>query len=280
VNERRDIKLIREAQSKQGAGNWISKHGYGDLLYVDDRDIDGDNIPDIVVRQRVDNAPYIVKGYTTDDSGYPLRHQYYTEYPTREERRGHSMKEWFDENAISEHADQGLRRVYKPEYVALYERDKALGYKMPKPRETVSIAQAFKQYIMKPIMKYLKLYLRERNVILTPEAVRKAEQVFRNTVLTVPVLEEIYGTDQISGIDDNNVISKLSSRKEVKDGCIIILQKIIKDRGSYAGNIISALIRVFDGIGAIPNGINLNELHEYTYNALVNGDGEFTQQIV
>jgi hypothetical protein len=94
---KRDIKLIRDAQSKQGAQKWIDDRNYGDFLEVKDDDVDGDGVPDIMVVDKQSRKPHIVKGYTTRDSKAPYRALYYTQYPTRASRKDHNMREFLDD---------------------------------------------------------------------------------------------------------------------------------------------------------------------------------------
>ena len=87
-----DVKLIKDAQSLQGAQNWIERNGWNGKYGAYQKDVNGDTIPDIVVQRLdsegnpIDNDYVIVNGYTTTDSTYPYRHAYYTQYPTRQER--------------------------------------------------------------------------------------------------------------------------------------------------------------------------------------------------
>jgi hypothetical protein len=150
-----------------GAENWIRRAGLQDKLFVDDTDVDGDDYPDIVVRERAyPHAPYIVKGYTTTSSNYPLRSDYYNVYPTASSRKGHSFREFVDDHFIESYGDHGLTRAYKPKILAHAEKMKKAGYDIRLPSKVLSIPQAFKIFIMKPIMTEIKAVAKEDNMIL------------------------------------------------------------------------------------------------------------------
>jgi hypothetical protein len=242
-NMKRDkfIRLIKNAQSKAGAENWIIRNGYEPHLYVDDRDIDGDNIPDIVVRKRSDRSPYIVKGYTTEQSAYPQRNRYYTKYPTAAARKGHSYRDFVDHDTIESFADKGFTRVLNKDAYDTLQKSRAQGYKVSIPNKSLTNNQAFKYFIMKPLMNAYKevAYSYDDNLTLEPTLVRNIEAYIRDNIITVPVLVRVYGAG-ILQMEDKKEWRKLANRKEVKDGCRVMIQRLIENR--MTDDVYSALV--------------------------------------
>ena len=91
LDMQRDFKRVANALSVQGAQEIIDKHNYNSPdapWHVTSNDENGDNIPDIIIRN-ANGDPIVVNGWTTKGSDYPERYQYYNAYPTRAERRAH-----------------------------------------------------------------------------------------------------------------------------------------------------------------------------------------------
>ena len=62
-------------------------------------DIDDDGINEYVVRRGNSTGPRIaVNGYTTKLSDWPVRKEFYVKYPTRAQRKGHTIREFVNED--------------------------------------------------------------------------------------------------------------------------------------------------------------------------------------
>ena len=74
---KRDFKKVSKALTKEGADNIVAKHNAksNNQWSVDDADVNGDNIPDIIIKNQQGN-PIVVNGWTTKKSDYPLRYLY------------------------------------------------------------------------------------------------------------------------------------------------------------------------------------------------------------
>jgi hypothetical protein len=239
---KRDVRLIKDAQSKAGAEDWIVRNGQQANLYVDDRDIDGDNIPDIIVRKRSDRTPYIVKGYTTEQSGYPQRYQYYTKYPLASDRKGHSYQDFIDETTVGQFTDGGYTRVPDERVLAALNQSKAQGYRVTLPKEKMTSVQAFKYFIMKPLIKGYKDFCKEFEGYqsqLTGQTVRTLETYLRNNLITIQVLRQLYG-DQVLQVD-GTLWKKLAQKKDVKQGCELMTKTLIKNRNM--DDVVYALVK-------------------------------------
>jgi hypothetical protein len=202
AEKKRDIKLIREAMTQQGAQNYIDRRGLGEFLVVDNTDIDGDNIPDIIVRERGTDMPIIVKGYKTEQSDYPIRYSYYTDIP-RERRKGYPMKDYITEKLGTRYTRPTEREFIDVSNANMLSNFKRLGYKDMFPRTKITIPNAFKVHVFKPIMKCLKEVLKEYEIPLNlgPVEARDMETAIRNQLITIPAMQALYG-DEILNIDE------------------------------------------------------------------------------
>jgi hypothetical protein len=228
VNLKRDVKLIKDAQSAAGAKDWIIRNGLEKHLYVDERDFDGDGIPDIVVRTREGDQPYIVKGYTTDKSNYPDRYRYHTTYPLKENRKGHPMREYLEDQMIDSYSDYGFTRNLKPEADEYAKRVKRAGYNAYHPRPKLSYIQAFKNFVFKPLLSMIKEFYKEshQSLRLPPTYVRELEGLIRDNIVTIPVLTRVYDLN-ISDLNLKQYWTRLTQRKEVRDGCELVTKYLI-----------------------------------------------------
>jgi hypothetical protein len=225
---KRDVKLIKDAQSIKGAEDWIVRNGYEKSLYVDARDFDGDGIPDIVVRTREGNKPYIIKGYTTDKSNYPDRLRYHTAYPLKENRKGHPMAEYLEEQMLDKYDDYGFTRIHKKEADEYAKRVKLAGYKAYHPKSKLSYIQAFKIHVFKPLLNIVKGFFKDMKAALRlpPLAVRQLEGILRDNIITIPVMKRIYDID-FQDDTYKQYWTRLTQRKEVRDGCETVTKYII-----------------------------------------------------
>jgi hypothetical protein len=269
---KQDVRLIKDAQSKAGAEDWIQRNGLEDHLFVDDRDIDGDNVPDIIVRRRAanpqDRTPYIIKGYTTDPSKYPLKNKYYSQYPLAADRVGHSYQDFLDYELVQGYGDHGYTRNIKPEYQKVIEDSRAKGYGIRQPRKNLTNNQVFKHFIMKPLMNVYREVLKTefpnaKNTGLDGLVVRNLEAAIRDNLVTVPVMVKVYG-EEILNTDKENW-RKLSQRKEVKEGCKFVLQELVsrKNTNEVITPLVEALIDFLAQTNSIPAGVDPNELKEF-----------------
>ena len=72
--------------------------GGNNKYYGADEDIDHDGVPEFVVRRGDASGPKIaVNGYTTKLSDWVVRKPFYEKYPSRQERKGHNVKQYVNE---------------------------------------------------------------------------------------------------------------------------------------------------------------------------------------
>ena len=173
LNLQRDFKRVAGALSVQGAQAIVNKHNATSKpsahWRVQHEDINGDNIPDIVIRNSK-NEPVVVNGWTTKRSDYPTRYMYYNTYPTREDRKGHPYPDFkrdelhqvkYDDTSIDVHKRGNVESYNEQAYPANWQ----LGsYNVPKPKR-LGAYQRFQRYILKDRLDYIIHYFQEQNLI-------------------------------------------------------------------------------------------------------------------
>ena len=106
---KQDIKRINNAMTVEGARQWIKNQKLDKYYTAEEKDIDGDGISDVLVRDAAGKL-VIVNGYTLKPSDYPLRKIYYG--LSKEERK-----------PFTQNGGQGYRTwvndaYYQPQYDA------------------------------------------------------------------------------------------------------------------------------------------------------------------
>lgn len=218
-----DIKQIKEAQSLEGAKNWIEKNKWTGKYGAYEKDINGDSIPDVVVQrldgdgQPIDGNYVIVNGYTTAESTYPYRHAYYSAFPTREERK-EAKKDGLDYRGY-------VKSLYNPQYedgmkitAFANQEGKELAQKLLKagytkvlePKDRSSY-QVFCSSVIKPIFDVFKYHLKNN---LGGAAFSKIASMIWNQTILIPAMVYVYGNDVMNVSDEEWV--KLRSRTDVK----------------------------------------------------------------
>jgi hypothetical protein len=266
-----DIKFIKDAQSKVGAIDWIRRNGYQDSLYVDEKDIDNDGIPDIIIKKRSDRSPYIVKGYTTTQSDYPYRYQYYTKYPLAEDRKGHSYRDYLNDRIVSK-INKDMTRTYNTEEEEFIKKERAVGYKMYAPPKKIGVATAFNTLIIKPVIDVIKANAKRRNIplILDGTTVRQIEAYIRANVISIPVLKVVYGDDIMQ--QNQEIVNKLLMKRDIQDACREIVSELLAHREDIAQNMIKAVTDILISIGKMQPPANTEQADTFAnevYDSLI-----------
>jgi hypothetical protein len=229
---KRDVKLIKDAQSLVGAQRWVARHG-GDRVYnVSNADVNNDNIPDIIVKDKL-GKDIIINGYTTESSLWPHKHYYYTDHPTADQRRGHSFRDYVDNLYTKDYSPDGLEREFRPNAIALDEKHKSAGYKSLLPKEKVKTNQAFKQFIMKPLFAAIKeAYKTDEELeplVIPNNAPAQVEASLRQNLVVLPILRQVYGETVLQASPAER--AKLAMRKEIKEQSRYVVGNLIKSLG-------------------------------------------------
>lgn len=177
----RDIKRVKNAISPQGAQALVDKHNatakpsahwklnkrnpQGPATLTNLTDINNDGIPDVIITN-ANNQPVYVNGYTTTNSNYPIDLAYYTKYPTRADRHGHSLNDFKNElyNVTYDVDNDDIRQrgnvtAFDPhvEYLDGYDLNK---FKLKQPKRMTSFNR-FKKFV---VGLYIDRVLQELNV--------------------------------------------------------------------------------------------------------------------
>jgi hypothetical protein len=250
LNKKRDIRLIRDAQTKQGAEEYIARRNLQDHLYVTDNDVDGDGINDIIVRQKQTELPIIIDGYKTEKSRFPLRQAYYTEYPTREARKGKSINDYTAQQ-LDPVYDSPTHRKFNEEKARLAQYWASKGYAKVVPKENINIPTAFKLHFYKPIMKSLKEVLKANNIplSLSPQDARDLESAIRAQLITIPAMRKAY-TDAIMNVSDEEW-NWFQGRKGYKEKASEILLRMFDYKEDNTITILSLIIIKLVELGAV-----------------------------
>lgn len=177
----RDVKRVSSAISPLGAETMVAKHNKANpkspwkLNKIDPSqpaslhnltDINNDGIPDVII-SNANNYPMYVNGYTTKRSDYPIRLNYYNEYPTRKSRKGYPISEY-------------KKDIWNPEYVDSGDDFKAYGnvdFSFPNQLKGYNI----KGYSVKE-PKRMSSYSRYRKFVVGPIVDKLINQLSNNHV--------------------------------------------------------------------------------------------------
>ena len=216
---KQDVKQIKDAQSVQSANEWIERHKLSDIYEATGRDLDHDNIPEVVVQTKVGKKPVIVNGYTTVPSLFPYRNAYYTTYPSYEGRveahkQGINLRSYIDDIYNPEYDESGRKVTrYTGKEWKEWEADlKRAGIKesqliKPKGRSTY---QSFVSRCISPIYQAIK-YL---NGVKPPFSLTDMASVIWNQFILIPAMVYVYGSG-IRSVSDEQW-KNLRGKKDVK----------------------------------------------------------------
>ena len=164
----RDIKRVKSAISPQGAEALVTRHNatakpsshwklnkqnpQAPASLTNLTDINNDGIPDVVI-SNANNQPIYVNGYTTTNSTYPVDLAQYNKYPTRNDRRGHSLndfkKELYNVQYDVDNEDISKRGnvIGAAPHVDYLDGCDLNKYHMPQPKRITSFNR-FKKYML------------------------------------------------------------------------------------------------------------------------------------
>jgi hypothetical protein len=262
VKLKQDVKMIKEAQSKKGAEDWIRNAGLQDFLFADEADFDDDGFPDILVRERAhpENA-YIVNGYTTAPSLYPQRHEYYTDLPNVSDRKDQPFNKYIENLYSYTSPDDPLTRTSSPGIDGMFKLFANKGYAVKRPSKTISPMNGFKEFIMKPVIALIK----KQGITLPREYIKMITDQYFHNLITFPALESVYGGD-IYRVQDKTEINKLARRPEAKVAIRQFAINLIQNRLSIADELVNSITDQLTDAGTI-TGENASD---FAY--LVSGD--------
>ena len=228
LNMQRDFKRVANALSVQGAQAIVNKHNAispNSQWRVRHEDLNGDKIPDIVIVNDK-NKPIVVNGWTTKQSDYPERYQYYQKYPSREQRKEHPFQDFKRDELYQYQYDDENPNVHIRGNVTSYNKnafpkDWQLGrYNVDhKPKQRLSAYQRFQRYVLKPCLDFAIERFKQNGIIQENENGSWDGKLQIIAKLTghlwnrwvVKTVADRYGKD----IDDKDFV-KYKNRKEGK----------------------------------------------------------------
>ena len=186
LDNKKDIKRRRKAMTFTGAQDIVNKRNAANPnsapWSVSDEDVNGDNIPDIIIKNG-SNHPIYINGYTTAKSDWPARFNFYTDYDAaarkqyRNEHGGKSitvpiyLKEKLnysynnDLNGNPHHLGE-MTGYTMPESWRDYKLD---GYSFVKEKRKNAFAR-FRDYVVSHVVEDVINALRTQNILdITPK---------------------------------------------------------------------------------------------------------------
>jgi hypothetical protein len=253
----RDIKQIKEAQTLQGAQEYINRHGLQDDLEALRQDVDGDGIDDVLVRTKNTEFPYIINGYTTATSAFPYRSRYYADYPTKAARKEVPYKQYIDDKLGNVYTNYGLKRILNSNAVAWSDKLAAKGYKRLNTNPNISVPTVFKNVIMKPFMNALKAILKNANTgfsgapIQYAQVIRATETELRDQLITNPALIAASVEGEAVFNKPEKEIKKLKNSKAVKEYSRFYMHELSRNRNENLPSIVAFCIETFVNSGIL-----------------------------
>jgi hypothetical protein len=154
LDHKMELKKIPLLGSAATAQKYLDDHHMASKYRLDTtNDLNGDNVPDVVVWNRRTQQPYTINGYRLKKSDWGARNMYYNENDTPEKRDGKSYSEWLNNNEFWDttiNKSNPYRRSIEPKGKAI-NYIKA-GWRIPKrPQKSIKPYTIFCR-IVKPIL--------------------------------------------------------------------------------------------------------------------------------
>ena len=151
--------------------NYGKQRYYGKL-----EDYDEDGFPiEYVIRRGGENGPIVaVNGYTIKTSDYPWKQAYYNAYPTSEQRKETTYRQFIRDKYGAEYDDDNMSiKGYKldPEKDEWTQKVKSFGYRYPVPKDRTPY-QAFAELITHPLIKSIIANIADSKGV-EPKEIRK-----------------------------------------------------------------------------------------------------------
>ena len=249
VNLKNDVKQIKEAQSVASAQDWIDRHGYQNLYDVVEEDLDGDNFPEVVVKDKT-GKKVIVNGYTTEPSLFPYRREYYSTHPTKESRKNKPWKNFIKTefyNPTYDATGRGITGISE----AAAQFDELItdnGYTRTMKPKNRSTYQVFTSRCIAPFyqaLRYLNLHV--------PFKLAQLSAYVWKEIVRDPALSYVYG-EAVLQVTDKKELAKLCSKQEVKDAIENIAVPILTQARTIFDNVLPIVIDVWRNHGYNLNG--------------------------
>jgi hypothetical protein len=236
LDRHHDVRFIPKTEDYQDAQKWLAKHHMDERYYAVNQDLDQDGIPDVEIREKGSDRPVVFKGYTVAKSRAPQRTMLAATYPDWDERKKHNFADALDEQTGTTYRSPFERTMMNEDRVNYIEQLRSQGYRIRAPKKKISVASAFKYFIMKPIMRAIKATLKDANVRIkwaAADAV-KLEKVLRVNVVTDVAMRAVYGDEAVNNMDPPTY-EDMRKVNKVPEYEMFTLDTLVKNRRQIAG---------------------------------------------
>lgn len=244
LHMQREFKQVKQALSKEGADNLVRKRNAANPnlppWHVEYGDYNNDSIPDVIVHNAA-HQPIIVNGWTTTQSEYPTKFEYYSMYPTKEARK--AVRAEMAEAQGKPIDKINAYKVFKRAFAAHEDNAgkladiKTAHYKVPKNKPPSSYQQ-FNSKIFTPIANSVFEQLQiPKNVSAMAKACGK---IWKEHVLDVVARKGGY-----QGYDDPRFIAKKKDpgcKQAIDNRCAGIYNLVIENNDEQFNNLIHSTI--------------------------------------
>ena len=154
--------------TKTGAEAWVANNHPNEGWYVNQDDLDNDNINDITIYDSKGNI-YALNGHTLKPSNLASLNPFYSQFPTKELRKQARAEGWTPNKfavryVAGEEKDFDINNPYEVKYKDDYEnsalyRNLKAQHRLPHIPKTRSPYQLFTQFIVKPVFDAYKSFM-------------------------------------------------------------------------------------------------------------------------
>jgi hypothetical protein len=195
----------------------------------------------------------------------PYRRDFYTAYPTRELRKGHTFRDYLRMEKLNPTFDDyGLHAKYDPEGLQYLENIRSKGYKQVRVSENISPTLVFKRFFMQPMMQCIKrLFKTEYEQPIkwnyNALAARNLEAFLRINTFTIPILQIIFGDkilDKLRTMDEEEekkYIQKIMAKPAYKEAIRMAIRELVKNSNEVLTNMVPIMYDYLTTVKTIVN---------------------------
>ena len=255
---KKDITRKNAFMSKEAFDAWDEKRG--NKYAMEDIDLDGDEFPEMVVKNPKGQL-VAVNGYTVKRSDWGVRRPFYTEYPTRQARKGQTLGK-FVRDVIYETTDDDFddygyaKDGYLDRIKNIQSKPQFAGYSMK--ASTPSSYNLFLSKIIKPSIDYIMKRLSGANKEIIKDIREQCDldygkgwmMIFAselwNDWIKNPILKQLSPNirqyldkynenhvDKISNVQDVKFLNWLLNKKEIKPHVRKGFEHIMNNKKAY-----------------------------------------------
>lgn len=248
----RDVKRVSNAISPQGAQKMVDKHNAenpSSPWTLHTNDINGDNIPDIIIRNKR-GEPMYVNGYTTKKSNYPLVYNYYKEHPTRESRKKYPLSQYKNDIMNVQYVNEGNAELWgnlkeKWKRPKQFVNDEGLDYNMSgyslRVPKRLSSYQRFVKYALGEVKNDAFQFILQNGMIIPDQIKLRAFSKAAGYLWRTKILEPLYRKYQANTEGDAKIIKKKAAG-EIDNTVSKIIHDLHNDGGASRKNLLNELI--------------------------------------